>query len=43
MFASLALSNAGRGFIAYIEDEEYSPNLRFALQDFATYVPFVQR
>lgn len=41
--ASLALSTAGRGFIAYIQDEEYSPNLRFALQNLTTFIPFVQR
>lgn len=41
--ASLALSSSGRGFIAYIEDEEYSPNLRIALQSLTTYIPIVQR
>ncbi len=41
--ASLALSTNGRGFIAYIEDEEYSPNLKFALQDLAIYLPLVRR
>lgn len=41
--ASLALSATGRGFIAYIQDEEYSPNLRFALQNLTTFIPFVQR
>ncbi|NMB69450.1 MAG: hypothetical protein GYA20_11895 [Chloroflexi bacterium] len=41
--ASLALSSSGRGFIAYIQDEEYSPNLRIALQSLATYIPIVQR
>lgn len=41
--AALALSTSGRGFIAYIEDEEYSPNLRFALQNLTTFIPLVQR
>lgn len=39
----LALSDQGRGFIAYIDDEEYSPSLRFALQDFGVYLPVTKR
>jgi hypothetical protein len=40
---ALALSSDGRGLIAFIEDEEYSPNLRVALQNLNTFIPLVVR
>jgi hypothetical protein len=43
MDASLALSKSGRGFIAYIEDEEYSPNLKIALQYQKIFLPMIIR
>lgn len=40
---ALALNTDGRGFIAFIEDEEYSPNLRIATQYLYTYIPLIMR
>ena len=40
---ALALKDDGRGFIVYIEDEEYSPNLMIAYQQMYVFLPMVIR
>lgn len=40
---ALALKDDGRGFIVYIEDEEYSPNLKLAYQQIYVFLPMVIR
>ena len=41
--AALALKDDGRGFIVYIEDEEYSPSLKLAFQQMYVFLPMVIR
>ncbi|HOU45477.1 MAG TPA: hypothetical protein PLS77_14080 [Anaerolineaceae bacterium] len=40
---ALALDKYGRGFLVYMEDEEYSPNIRIAYQKSYTYLPSIMR
>lgn len=40
---ALALDKYGRGFLVYVEDEEYSPNIRIAYQKSYTYLPSIMR
>jgi DNA-binding XRE family transcriptional regulator len=37
------LDNFDRGCVTYIEDEEYSPNLKVAYQDSYIYLPLIRR
>jgi hypothetical protein len=41
--AALAINDDGLGFILYIEDEEYSPNLKIAYQQRNVFLPLTIR
>jgi hypothetical protein len=41
--AALALNDDGLGFILYIENEEYSPNLKIAYQQRNVFLPLTIR
>ncbi len=42
-YVSLAIGKAGRGFLAYVEEEDYSPNLKIAYQVLRAFLPLLRR
>jgi hypothetical protein len=43
MNAALALNSGGVGFAAYVQDEEWSPNLKIAMQSLHIFLPMIKR
>ena len=42
-YAALALNSGGVGFVAYVQDEEWSPNLKIAMQSLHVFLPMIKK
>jgi hypothetical protein len=42
-YAALALNSGGVGFAAYVQEEDWSPNLKIAMQSLHVFLPMIKK